>query len=569
MTCVVHSTPVAALHRPYFSFSGGRSATVIHLILLLWVTEPMAPGQGLGDISITRPPATFGPGTTPIPSSDAKPPTMEALRQALCGNCHVAPDPSVIAKEFWPKLFTEMKGFMKLRQMPVNAPAMETLLADYVAHSPVGMKALPDDFLPSKIPFHKQSVGWAQESERPMITHINVTDLDQDGRPDAIICENFEGRPGRVSWLRYLAGQWQETLIALIEAPVKATVFDCDGDKDLDVVIAGMGIMSPNEALIGAGILLVNDGHQKFTPQYLIRNVPRITDILPADIDGDGDFDYVVAMFGWRTTGQLGWLETKADGSRELHTLMQINGAMRLAPVPFNTDGRPDFFCLFTQQHEMLGGFLNEGGGKFAFRAFDRAPTPSWGSSGFELSDLDQDGDMDVILSNGDVMDTDGQPKSYHGVRWLENTGNFSQMIPHQVLSYHNCYRALPCDVDQDGDLDIIASNLYYHWDVHDMPSLIWLENDGAMHFKKQRIAYSPTNIATFDVADFDGDGNMDILTGGMHVAGPLGRQHRLTVWMGGGTATDDQDKPRPAPGTELNKIILLPAEGSPGKKEP
>lgn len=489
---------------------------------------------------------------------------MARLSQALCANCHAVPEPKVIAREFWPKLFGEMKGYMERQSMPFDGAALKELEAHYVAESPVGMKALRDDYTPGGLPFRKEIAGWPKESERPMITHVRATDLDQDGRADAVICENFDGRPGRVSWLRHRQGRWEERLLAFIEAPVRSFVFDHDGDGDLDLVIASMGIMEPNEQLIGSVIVLVNDGKMNFSPRVIAKGLARVTDVKPMDVDGDGDLDFLVAMFGWRFTGKLGWLETKADGTHELHTLLEANGAMRLAPVSLNGDGRPDFLCLFSQQHETMMAFTNEGGGQFSSRILDRAPTPSWGSSGFVPEDLDGDGDLDILLTNGDVMDTDGQPKPYHGIRWLENVGGFLGWMPHDILSYHNCYQALPIDLDGDGDLDIVASNLYYHWDVHEMPSLIWLENQGGMRFTPRRLAYTPTNLASFDIADFDGDGTLDILGGGMHLAGPLGRDARLTAWMGGAGTTDDRDQPRPVPGTELNKILLVPPGGEP-----
>ena len=61
--------------------------------------------------------------------------------------------------------------------------------------------------------------------------------------------------------------------------------------------------------------------------------------------------------------------------------------------------------------------YINEGAGlAFEQKVVYAAPHPNWGSSGFELVDLDKDGDVDVLLTHGDTFD-DGMVKPYHGIR--------------------------------------------------------------------------------------------------------------------------------------------------------
>lgn len=484
-----------------------KSAIVLCGCVGLFPVGPVEAQQGAGDV----------------------PPAVRQLVAQRCGSCHVVPPPSSIPKGSWPHIMNEMIVLSAQANVPMTKGEATDILRFYQMFAPQAMPAYEGKFEAAGLSFSRQAVGIPPQRERPTVTHVEVTDLDGDGTDDVVVCDNDNSQ---VSWLRYQAdGTWQETILASVDAPVHSETFDHDGDGDLDIVIASMGFMHPNDKLTGAAILLENDGRQNFTSTTLISGTPRISDVQPGDFDNDGDIDYLLAMFGWRTTGGFAWLETRTSGLPPLlHSIGAINGAMLVEPIDFDNDGLLDFLGLITQQHEVLIAYRNRGLGFFP-EVVSKGPHPAYGSSGFEVVDLDGDGDKDILMSNGDYMDTDNSTKPYHGVRWLENTGDF-KFQSRELVSLPGCYRAVARDLDGDGDLDVVASSLFYGWEETAVPSLVWLENDGQQNFTARQIADNPTNLATVDVGDFNGDGKADIIAGGMHVAGPLGKVGRLTVWM-------------------------------------
>ncbi|MDF1741877.1 MAG: VCBS repeat-containing protein [Verrucomicrobiales bacterium] len=456
--------------------------------------------------------------------------THPAIVTAKCSICHPAPRPTSMPVYAWPRIMNSMRKLMEIAELEISPADYETILNYYVDNSPDRLPLVPDDYAPDTLKYNKFSVGKISPEERPQVTSVKFCDLNGDGiENEVIVTDNVFGA---VSVLTSNSGAWLETEIAKIPAPVNSTPFDYDGDGDIDLAISAMGYMHPNDKLIGEFHLLINQGDGTFESRKLLENQPRITDCAPGDYDGDGDIDFVLAMFGWRYTGAVGYLEQVEKDRFEFSSIMDINGCMKVIQNDANGDEFPDFVALMTQQHESIVQFTNNGDGTFSNHYIARANHPAFGSSSIYLHDLDGDGDEDILYTNGDMMDENPEPKPYHGARWLENDGQGNYTL-HPLAGMPGCYDAKPIDMDGDGDLDVVISALYFQWKDHDFPTLAWLENTGGFKsFIRRKIAYAPTNLANIAVGDLDGDGKPDILGGGMHVPGPLERKGRLTMWL-------------------------------------
>lgn len=364
----------------------------------------------------------------------------------------------------------------------------------------------------------------------PWITHVRAVDLDKDGRMDIVA---VEGKDSKILWLRQTApGVFEEKTIATeMRAPVRAEPVDIDGDGDLDLVIASMGYIFPNNDKIGSIFILENDGRQNFKPHLIVENIMRVTDVQAADLNGDGKIDLAVAQFGY-DQGEVQWFERTGPWTFTQHKLLDLSGAINICVADFDRNSTPDLVVLISQQWEEVYLFSNDGRGNFAKKLIYGSTNEDFGSSNLTVCDLNKDGKMDVLFSCGDGFGPVGVPgpRPWHGVQWLENLGanNFSF---HRVGDLGGAYCPVPVDLDQDGAMDVVAVSNFNDWTNPKSASLMWYRNDGKMNFEPRILANNPTHLLMVDAADFDGSGKPQLVTGAFHGYPPYDRRSRLMLW--------------------------------------
>ena len=174
--------------------------------------------------------------------------------------------------------------------------------------------------------------------ERPQIAHVAISDLDRDGLSDVLVCDSFRNI---VTWIRQAPlGTFTETTIAGVAAPAHVEAIDFDKDGDLDLVVAALGFLFPNNNRVGSVIILENDGQQKFTSHYIVDRVARVADARAADLDGDGDLDVSVAGFGY-DDGETSWLENEGNWKFEQHVLQRLSGPINAIPTDIMATSSP------------------------------------------------------------------------------------------------------------------------------------------------------------------------------------------------------------------------------------
>jgi len=337
----------------------------------------------------------------------------------------------------------------------------------------------------------------------------------------------------RVGWIRqFPAGVYTEKWISpVLPAPAHVSVIDIDGDGDLDVLVACMGKLFPSNDKIGSVVILENDGRQNFTPRVIIDHIARVTDVRAADFNGDGRLDLVVGEFGY-DDGETRWMENLGNWQFRSHILQSLSGVIHTIPVDIDNDGDMDFVSLVSQEWEELYVFENDGHGNFKSHLVWGSTNEDYGSSGIRLVDLNKDGLVDILYTNGDAFDyLPPRPRPWHGVQWLENKGGF-KFEHHSIGLFPGASAAVAADFDGDGDLDIAAVSCYNFWEQPDSQSLIWYENDGKMNFTEHDISHSPTHLISLEAADMNGDGKPDLVSVRMNVYQPFTNDGRVVLWL-------------------------------------
>lgn len=457
-----------------------------------------------------------------------------------CGKCHNIPPPGILTKSQWPTVIEAMIARVEANALGPSPTKQEiaAVIAYYQQNAPDQLAQGCTTFVPSPLVFSASLFGSPPPAQGPgtkppIVGHIRVTDLDGDARPDVLVCDSANNL---VIWMARDKGVWKEATLAQVNTPVHAEAADILGTGQAQIVVASLGGMTPTEDPVGAVYLIARDNAGRVGTIPLLTGAPRVSDVRPADLDGDGDLDIVVGAYGMYRTGGVIWLEQTAKGSFTPRVLKQVNGVGFVPTGDLNGDGKPDIVALVSQQHEQVLALVNAGGGKFEERVLWQAQHPLYGCASAELVDLDRDGDLDVLFANGDALDFDTSPKPYHGVQWLENHGSLKFEF-HDLTRFYGAYRTAVGDLDADGDLDIVATSMSNHWDRSDAQAIIWLENDGRQRFTVHPISPSPTCQVAAEIGDFSGDGRPDILTGGMYVLPPYKRVGRVTLWTNGGAA--------------------------------
>jgi len=370
-----------------------------------------------------------------------------------------------------------------------------------------------------------------EEFGRPLVTNVQIVDLDGDGLADVLYCD---AQKNTVRWIRQSPrGVFAEQIIGEeIPAPAHVWTADVNGSGRLDVLVASMGQISPNNDRIGAVVVLENLDNQHFRRRVLIDHVARVTDVRGANLTGRKDrrLDLVVGQFGY-AQGETRWMENKGEWQFESHVVNTQSGCIHTPVADFDGDGAMDFAALISQEWEEVHWFRNLGSGQFRDDILWGSTNEDYGSSGLAVADVNGDGKPDLIYTNGDGFDyAVRSPRPWHGMQWIENRGGGFFKF-HRVGDLPGAYSPCAADLNGDGFMDLLAVSCFADWSNPDAVSMqAWL-NDGKENFTPVVLAHWPTQLVTAAVGDLDGNGVPVIVTGGFYASPPFDHMSVVTLW--------------------------------------
>lgn len=461
--------------------------------------------------------------------------------EAFCSDCHGMPQAEDYPRDAWhDKVLRAYQYYARSGRNDLDPPPIDQTVAYYrsLASEHVVLPKPPDAQQPPKVTFVPQHLSLEREGDvAPGISHIRWLDLNQDGNPVLLFCDM---RRGYVSTLDLRDPDSPPRILAQLDNPCHVEPCDLDGDGLLDLVVADLGSFQALDHDRGRVIWLrrQEDG-SGYETIVLASGWGRVANTQPVDIDGDGDLDLLVGEFGYNKTGKIALLRNAGvsgdDPQFEMEVLDHRPGTSHILVQDLNSDDRPDFVALTSQEYELVRAFVQQENGQFHQRTLWAAPDPTYGLTGIRLVDLDQNGELDVLFTNGDTFD-DQYAKPSHGVQWLKGLGG-QQFDFLRLTDLAGAHAAQCGDFDLDGDLDLIAvswlhDQLYPVSSVSDsMTSIVYLEQTSPGKFEHHTLEAGFPCHATLEVADLDEDGDLDFVVGWQLTKKWQDVPHCITVW--------------------------------------
>ncbi len=285
---------------------------------------------------------------------------------------------------------------------------------------------------------------------------IAVADVDSDGRPDIYFLNQLGGNQ---LWRNRGDGTFEDiTAKAGVSVPdrvsVAASFADVDNDGDPDLYVT---------AVREGNVFFENDGHGLFKDITAISGLGyrgHSSGAVFFDYDRDGFVDLFLCNVGRYTTDRKGpggyyvgfedafaghLFPERNEASVLYHNqgnrhFEDVSRAMDLvhtgytgaaSPVDFNEDGWPDLYVLNMQGRDEY--YENDGGRRFVRRGGALFPETPWGEMGIKSFDFDNDGDMDLFITD---MHTDMTDRFQHVQRfWYAEKMKMTERYPIRYLN--------------------------------------------------------------------------------------------------------------------------------------
>ncbi|HEX8024121.1 VCBS repeat-containing protein [Mucilaginibacter sp.] len=333
------------------------------------------------------------------------------LSQQYCRSCHMLPDPALLNRFKWKNVFPQMGlrmgikahrsesyvGTIKGDDLVVpdnpllNEEQWQDIIDYYMNTAPI---ALPTQNRPLAIkrglPFFTiEKPLQSFDGKQVLGCYVKI---DNSVTPARIFVAD-----GQAKKLYLLSAQLNVIDSITTAGPVVDILFDhgntmiCTIGKELGANSDKLGTITP--------LTITPEGKMQLAARPVFDKLGRPVQILAADMNNDNKTDYVICEFG-SITGELCWMENLGNGAFTKHVISNLPGAIK-AYIDYQDNKLPGLYVLFAQGEEGIFHFENKGGGKFDAEEILRFP-PIYGSSYFEMVDMNHDGYKDIVYTCGD-----------------------------------------------------------------------------------------------------------------------------------------------------------------------
>lgn len=453
-------------------------------------------------------------------NENSNPVPNTAQYTVYCGSCHLTPNPANIPRTIWEDhVLPEMAARMGYRYEgydPISFRSQEERLhinleKTYPEQPTIDYKTWwgIHDYIISLAPY-TIPVDTTRKNRNKNLNQFSTKIIDIPELTVPVITNIQFDKLRHLFNIGDAAGnlyQWPISSDTTIVKKFNSAITSYHHEKN-NLYITEVGILNPSEVAKGV-ITKISSGITDTIAKYLHR--PVFMEIV--DLNDDGIDEVLICEFG-DLTGQLSLLEQKEIGYVK-KSLYSKPGAIKLEIADMNQDGKKDIVAQFSQGDEGIFIFYQKNNLTFSSEQVIKLP-PEYGSSWFELIDYDSDGDLDVVLTNGDNADYSIFLKPYHGIRLFMNDGMnvFNQEWFYPI---YGATRVLANDYDLDGDIDFAVTALFNDTENSPEEGFVYLENLNSKQFEFQPYTFlgNFTNgWLTMAKGDYDSDGDMDIMIG-------------------------------------------------------
>lgn len=472
--------------------------------------------------------------------------TGEGLSKKYCASCHLYPSPDLLTKQVWERNVLPVMGAIgdmykdKSGLYRKLSPEMATIFRDKTI-ADIQLVIPPEDF--NKIVdyyIHHAPDTLLYPSPVITLSANSFTVLQPAKRSKSFTGLVYFDEKNK---LLFQSG-FKDSVVNIFDPALTLLTSITQCGTVVDVVpsslqgaggvyyITHIGSFQANRSTRNGFVekITINNGQVK-KRERICDSLNRPVQSLPVDINNDGKEDLLVCEFGFMK-GQLS-LFINEDGKRySKQVISTMVGAEKIYVDDINKDGLPDIWALFAHDVEGIFQFINKGNNQFEKKQVMVFP-PCYGSTYFELADMDNDGNKDIVYTCGDNADYSPVLKPYHGVYIFKYAHKKYEQA--YFFPVNGCYKAMAADLDGDGKKDLAVISFFADYERRPEEGVLWLINDGDNHYS----AHADPSIInkgrwiSLDVKDINADKKPDIILGNM-AAKPGMNTGLMTKWING-----------------------------------